>query len=134
MVLEQRCNLNFPASLFAKKSKKYEQLIHLSIYYKEFINFGSIMEGKNPDSRIFYQEKMHHRQQLRKQIDPKTIDNLEINHNPSVVSKKAYKSVYQEELEKELEEHNLNKQWEKTVQDSLYLPLNRMEKSSSAYQ
>ena len=84
------------------------------------------MEGKNPDNRIFYQEKVHHRQQLRNQIDPKTIDYLEINQNPSVVSKKAYKSVYQDELERELQERNLNKQWEKTVQNSLYVPLNRM--------
>lgn len=73
------------------------------------------MEEKNPDNRVFYQEKVHHRQQLRKQIDPKTIDHLEINPNPSVVSKKAYKSVYQDELERELFQHNLNKQWEKTV-------------------
>ena len=91
------------------------------------------MEGKNQDNTIFYQEKMHHRQQLRKQIDPQTIDKLEINDNPSQVSRKAYKSLYQDELEKEVQEHNLNKQWEKTVQNALYVPLNREESTSSVF-
>lgn len=61
------------------------------------------MEGKNSDSRIRYQAKPHHCEILRKQINnSKMVDRLEINQNPSIVSRKAYNYLYKDELSKQL--------------------------------
>lgn len=57
------------------------------------------------ENTIYYEAKPHHRQQLRALIKPDTIDRLEINDNPSGVSRMAYKSLFKDQLEKEMEEH-----------------------------
>ena len=60
-------------------------------------------------SRINYQNCKHHRELLREQIDSKVIDKIEISHNPSSNYKNAFKNIYQDELEKTLEEHQERK-------------------------
>ena len=66
------------------------------------------MEGKIHENTILYQSNIHHREQLRQKIDPDLIDKLEINNNPSAVGRRVYKSVYLDELDKEMQNHRSN--------------------------
>lgn len=77
------------------------------------------MEGNKKDNTIYYQERQHHRQQLRQHIKPETIDMLEINHNPSLVTRKACESVYQDQLEREIAARNILKERTTHYGDSL---------------
>jgi hypothetical protein len=58
------------------------------------------MHSLNKDNIIYYQEKEHHKQHLRRQIKSETIDILEINKNPMLISRKACQSLYQVQLKK----------------------------------
>ncbi len=47
---------------------------------------------------INFENVKHHRQILRSQIDPKLIDDIEIDRNPSTNYMNAYKNLYHDEL------------------------------------
>lgn len=48
----------------------------------------------NKENSIYYQEKTHHRQNLRAGISEQVYNDLEVNENPSQVSRKVYQSLY----------------------------------------
>ena len=55
--------------------------------------------------KLKYETNIHHKQNLRSAIDPKLIDELDISQIPSTNYKNAYKSLYQDELEKSVNLH-----------------------------
>jgi hypothetical protein len=63
------------------------------------------MQSNGEMNRINYANAKHHRELVRELIDPALIDRIEIAHNPSLNYKTAFKGVYQDELERTVEEH-----------------------------
>lgn len=49
-------------------------------------------------NRINFANTIHHRELIRKQIDPALIDRIEVSQNPSLNYRTAFKNVYQDEL------------------------------------
>ena len=47
---------------------------------------------------INYANSAHHREKLRKDIDPAMIDRIEISEHPSMNYRNAFKGIYQDEL------------------------------------
>lgn len=73
--------------------------------------------------RVNYANEKHHRQQLRQQIDPRVIETIEVDQNPSLNYKNAFKAVYYDELEK-----TIRFQEEKMIRDRQkhHLPLTQL--------
>lgn len=53
--------------------------------------------------RVNYANTIHHKEMLRSKLDPHLIDKIEISQTPSQNYKNAFKTVYQDELEKTIE-------------------------------
>jgi hypothetical protein len=45
-------------------------------------------------SRVNYSLAKHHKERLREQIDPRTIEKIEVAENPSLNYRNAFKAVY----------------------------------------
>lgn len=56
------------------------------------------MSDKREADRINFETSKHHKQFLRSQIDPRLIDTIEIDKNPSLNYMNAYKNMYHDEL------------------------------------
>lgn len=69
------------------------------------------MENLKKNNLIYYQQRPHHKQQLRQMIKQQTIDMLEINPNPSDLSRKVYQSLYQDQLERQVAARNSFKEY-----------------------
>lgn len=54
--------------------------------------------------RVNYSLQKHHRELLHQQIDPKLIETIEVAQNPSLNYRKAFESVYQDELQRTLDQ------------------------------
>ena len=67
--------------------------------------------------KLKYDLGIHHRQNMRQQINPQMIDNLEISNTPSQNYDKAYKQLYHEELEKSVGLFNQKKHKEQSNKD-----------------
>lgn len=67
--------------------------------------------------KLKYELGIHHRQNMRQQINPQMIDNLEISNTPSQNYDKAYKQLYHEELEKSVGLFNQKKHKEQFNKD-----------------
>lgn len=69
------------------------------------------MSTQKEADRILFETAKHHKQALRSQIDPSLIERIEIDRNPSLNYQNAYKSLFQDELEKtvSLQEQKRNK-------------------------
>lgn len=61
------------------------------------------MEGNKFIARVNFQTEKHHREVLRAQIKPDTIDKIEIAANPSLNYQKAYRALYYDELDKQVD-------------------------------
>jgi hypothetical protein len=46
--------------------------------------------------RLKYESSIHHKQNLRNQLNQDMIDQIEISHTPSLNYQKAYQSLYQD--------------------------------------
>ena len=64
-----------------------------------------------------YETSKHHRQNLRGQIDQNMIDGFEISQNPSGNYQKAFKGLYNEELQKSVALHENKKNMETTKKE-----------------
>lgn len=73
-------------------------------------------------NRVNFANSVHHKELIRKQIDPATIDKLEIAQNPSLNYRSAFKNVYQDELEKTMEEQLEKKQAQKSLYQNAHSP------------
>ena len=67
------------------------------------------MQGTYEGNRINYANVKHHRELIREHIDPNMINKLEISQHPSQNYQNAFKNVYQDELERTLEEQREKK-------------------------
>lgn len=63
--------------------------------------------------KLKFETNVHHKQNLRSAIDPNLIDQLDISEIPSNNYKNAYKSLYQDELEKSVNLHEKKKNIER---------------------
>lgn len=54
-------------------------------------------------NRVNFANTIHHRELIRKQIDPALIERIEVSQNPSLNYRTAFKNVYQDELERTVE-------------------------------
>jgi hypothetical protein len=91
-------------------------------------------------NRVNFANTIHHRELIRKQIDPAVIERIEVSQNPSLNYRTAFKNVYQDELERTVEEQKEKK----NAMKSLYLQTegngsaiygnSRMEASIGAHQ
>lgn len=61
------------------------------------------MEGNKFIARVNFEAEKHHRQVLRAQIKTETIDKIEIADNPSQNYQKAYRALYYDELDKQMD-------------------------------
>ena len=61
------------------------------------------MEGSKFIARMNFETAKHHRQILREQIKPDTIDKIEIAENPSLNYQKASKALLYDELDRQVE-------------------------------
>lgn len=68
-------------------------------------------------NRVNYANSTHHREAVRRQIDPALIERIEVCKNPSLNYRNAFKNVYQDELERTVEEQREKK----NAQMSLHL-------------
>lgn len=75
------------------------------------------MEGNKFIARVNFQAEKHHRQVLRAQIKPDTIDKIEISANPSLNYQKAYRALYYDELDRQIDQKNLRKSMEHSNQN-----------------
>lgn len=64
--------------------------------------------------KLKYETSVHHRQNLRNQIDQNMIDQIELSQTPSHNYQKAYKSLYHEELQKSVQLYDNKKNLENT--------------------
>ena len=56
------------------------------------------MSNQREADRINFENSKHHKQFLRSQIDPRLIDTIEIDKNPSLNYINAYKNLYHDQL------------------------------------
>lgn len=82
-------------------------------------------------NRVNFANAVHHKELIRKQIDPATIDKIEIAQNPSLNYQMAFKNVYQDELEKTLEEQREKKHAQQSLYQHPYSPNNNHSQSLS---
>ena len=67
--------------------------------------------------KLRYELGIHHRQNMRQNIDQKMIDNLEISKTPSQNYDQAYKALYLDELQKSVDLFQHKKTKEKLTQN-----------------
>lgn len=67
--------------------------------------------------KLKYETSVHHKQNLRSQIDQNLIDKIEISATPSLNYQRAYQSLYHDELQKSVMLHDRKKELEQTRKD-----------------
>jgi hypothetical protein len=79
------------------------------------------MSNQRETDRLIFESSKHHKQILRSQIDPRLIDKIEIDKNPSLNYMNAYKSLYRDSLENSviLQEEKKHKQHQLTEEDQI---------------
>ena len=83
------------------------------------------MQVNSEANRINYANVKHHRELVREHIDPNLINKIEISQHPSQNYQNAFKSIYQDELERTVEEHKEKKKMQQSFLQMNSNPGNR---------